>query len=119
MTSDKKVDDNVVESWLCVDCGVNTAPGIPDGPNTRAKLKLTGKCNAALTHDSEIYTVRGGVWAKAGMTPWGGCLCVGCLEKRLGRKLKPEDFPRRHAFNQPGFPRSERLANRLKSRGAR
>jgi hypothetical protein len=34
----KQVADNITESWLCVDCGVNTAPGVPDGPTTRAKL---------------------------------------------------------------------------------
>jgi hypothetical protein len=27
----KKIDDAIVESWLCVDCGVNTAPGVPNG----------------------------------------------------------------------------------------
>ena len=27
------------------------------------------------------------------MEPYGGCLCIGCLEKRIGRKLKPKDFP--------------------------
>jgi hypothetical protein len=114
MPSDKKVADNVVESWHCVDCGVNTAPGIPDGPTLRAYLALTGKCETRLTRDSEVYTVRDGVWAKAGMTPWGGCLCVGCLEKRLGRRLKSEDFQRRHEFNRQGVPRSARLADRLK-----
>jgi hypothetical protein len=109
----KKVNDGVVESWLCVDCGVNTAPGFLDGANTRARIELTGACDVSITSDSEIYMVRSGLWAKAGMTPWGGCLCVGCLEKRLGRRLKPEDFPRDHAFNLPGMPRSARLADRL------
>ena len=28
------------------------------------------------------------------MEPWGGCLYVGCLEARLGRRLKPKDFLR-------------------------
>jgi hypothetical protein len=37
---------------------------------------------------------------------WGeGCLCIGCLEKRIGRRLKPKDFTD-HPFNQlPGTPR--------------
>lgn len=115
------IDDNtIVESWRCVDCGFNTAPGLPNGATLRAYLELTGKYDdAVLTYDSEIYTVRSGVWAKAGMTTKGGCLCVGCLEKRLGRRLRGEDFPRRHPFNQPGLPRSERLADRFKSKGAR
>jgi hypothetical protein len=44
---------------------------------------------------------------KAGMEPYGGCLCVGCLEK-----LKPKDFPRSHPFNNPGMPCTERLRDR-------
>jgi hypothetical protein len=42
----------------------------------------------------EVYGVRNKVWAAAGMKPKGGCLCIGCLEKRLGRKLTAKDFPR-------------------------
>src|SRR5215831_16015926 len=40
----------------------------------------------------------------------GGCVCIGCLEKRLGRKLTPKDFPRRHPFNS--LPGTERLIER-------
>jgi len=36
----------------------------------------------------------------------GGCLCIGCLERRLGRRLTPKDFSRRHPFNKtPGTGR--------------
>jgi hypothetical protein len=34
------------------------------------------------------------------------CLCIGCLEKRIGRTLTPRDFPRKHPFNKtPGTER--------------
>jgi hypothetical protein len=46
------------------------------------------------------------------MEPWGGCLCIGCLEKRLGRKLKPKDFLRVHELNT--MPGSARLMKRRK-----
>ena len=93
------------ESWCCVDCGVNTAPGHPnrkelEGLYIRSAVikKLTGKetpVSAATFNDRcEIYTVRDTVWKTAGMEPMGGCLCVGCLEKRLGRRLRPKDFTR-------------------------
>ena len=36
--------------------------------------------------------VHDAVWARAGMYSDGGFLCVGCLEKRLGRTLRPSDF---------------------------
>src|SRR5262245_16353555 len=110
------------ESWCCVDCGVNTAPGM----QTRAQLEqaLTtavaaqklglgdGGVPMEIDNWSEVYTVRDSVWKAAGMQPWGGCLCIGCLEKRLGRTLRSKDFPRRDAFNNPRIPGTERLMER-------
>jgi hypothetical protein len=104
-------DGNVTEDWICVDCGINTAPGAPDGPTMLQEIELTGKSTFTVGTDTEVYTVRDSVWKKAGMEPFGGCLCIGCLEKRLGRKLKPKDFPP-HALN--GMPGTERLLKRRK-----
>jgi hypothetical protein len=42
----------------------------------------------------------------------GGCLCIGCLEKRLGHRLQPKDFLRGHPFNLPHVPGTPRLMNR-------
>jgi hypothetical protein len=42
---------------------------------------------------SEVYTVKPAVWKAAGMGEMDGCLCIGCVEKRLGRALTPKDFP--------------------------
>src|SRR5262249_23976911 len=108
------------ESWCCVDCGVNTAPGHPD----RIEMEKLYRRSAALSRagieipvakvryddQCEIYTVREAVWKKAGMEPTGGCLCVGCLERRLGRKLKPKDFPASDEFNI--LPGTKRLIER-------
>jgi hypothetical protein len=107
-------DGHVTEDWLCVDCGVNTAPGIPDGATVLKQLNDTGSSPAQVGPDTEVYTVRNTIWKKAGMEPFGGCLCVGCLERRLGRKLKPKDFLRGHSFNE--MPGSERLLKRQKRR---
>ena len=43
---------------------------------------------ASIGPDAEVYTVRPAIWKRAGMEDWGGCLCIGCLEKRIGRRLK-------------------------------
>jgi hypothetical protein len=109
------------ESWACIDCGINTAPGHP----TRVELerlyktsvaieKLSGEAPplATLTFNDrcEVYTVRNSVWKAAGMEPFGGCLCIGCLENRLGRRLTSKDFPHRHPFNS--LPGTERLIER-------
>jgi hypothetical protein len=104
-------DGNVTEDWRCVDCGINTAPGFPDGLTTLPEIKAKGASEVSIGPDSEVYMVREAIWAKAGMEPFGGCLCIGCLERRLGRKLKPKDFSK-HPFN--GMPGSERLLKRRK-----
>ena len=57
----------------CVDCGTDTLP-------------LSGD-------RAEFYIVTAEVWAASGLAPNGGCLCVGCLEKRIGRQLTAADFP--------------------------
>jgi hypothetical protein len=99
-------DINAPVRWCCVDCGKNTAPGCP----TRQQIfdaYQTGqkRLDAVLDTNSEVYTVRPAIWKKARMEPFGGCLCIGCLEKRLGRQLKPKDFDQYHLLNGlPGTP---------------
>jgi hypothetical protein len=63
----------------------------------------------SLDFKSEVYIVRPKVWEATGLTR--GCLCIGCLEKRIGRRFRPKDFR-----NDPfaGFPASSRLRNRRK-----
>src|SRR5262245_17445802 len=99
------------ESWVCIDCGINTFPGCPSRVemerryNTAAAIKTlsaTGEepplASLTINERCEVYTVRDSVWKAARMEPMGGCLCIGCIEKRLGRRLKPKDFPR-NPFN--------------------
>jgi hypothetical protein len=107
------------ESWCCVDCGVNTAPGFKSRAEVEQALKsqclsASGKQSVPLeiTARSEIYMVHEIVWRKSGMQPMGGCLCIGCLEKRLGRQLRPKDFMRDHPFNDPDLPGTVRLMSR-------
>jgi hypothetical protein len=128
--SKKRGDDlrgKTPESWSCVDCGINTAPGHPN----RIEMEKLYRRSAALSRAGietpvakvtyndrcEIYTVRDAVWKKAGMDPMGGRLCVGCLEKRLGRSLRPKDFPRRDEFNI--LPGTKRLIERRGTPGVR
>jgi len=101
----------ITKSWLCVDCGVNTAPGVPDVEEAIRQLEAKGGYSARIDASSEVYMVREAVWEKAGMEPFGGCLCIGCLEQRLDRRLKPKDFIE-HVFN--GMPGSVRLLRRRK-----
>jgi hypothetical protein len=97
------------ESHNCIDCGYNTAPGQPPRELAEFLLNRDGKVPMTYNDESEVYIVQNAVWKKAGMESYGGCLCVGCLEKRIGRKLKPKDFVPDHPFNNPDMPCTERL----------
>ena len=103
----------VPESWACIDCGVNTAPGHLNREQMEQALALDWN-NQGVTQTygelTEIYMVAEPIWEAAGMEPMGGCLCVGCLEKRLGRTLTPKDFLREHSCNK--MPGTKRLLAR-------
>jgi hypothetical protein len=110
------------ESWCCVDCGVNTAPGHPDRKEMErlyiksvAIKKLTGKeipiAQLEYNDQCEVYDVRPSVWKVARIEPMGGCLCIGCLEQRLGRALRWRDFTSHPCNTMPG---TERLLLRRK-----
>jgi hypothetical protein len=99
------------EHHNCIDCGYNTHPGAPPRELAQFLMKRDGEIPMSYTDNSEVYIVQDAVWKKAGMEPYGGCLCIGCLEKRIGRKLKHKDFPN-HPFNNPELPCTERLRDR-------
>lgn len=82
----------------CLDCGAHTTP-------------CTGKRGCRHIGRWEHYMVLPEVWAAARMGK--GYLCIGCLERRLGRRLQPEDFsglPINESDNPWNTPR---LASRL------
>jgi hypothetical protein len=99
------------EHHNCIDCGYNTFPGAAPRELAEFLMSRDGNVPMTVTEDAEVYIVRDAVWKAAGMEPYGGCLCIGCLEKRIGRKLKPKDFPD-HIFNNSELPCTERLRNR-------
>ena len=109
---DKAVPDNIVESWLCIDCGTNTHPGTLSGGEVRITFALDGEFDTRFTCDTEVYTVKDAVWVQAGMRAWNGCLCIGCLEKRIGRRLRPRDFSRHDKEVWANLPCTDRLRNR-------
>lgn len=75
--------------WLCVDCGSDTS-----------KLR-------------EHYFVKDEVWfGEAGMGKVG-MLCVADLEKRIGRRLQKNDFPRVHINDPKKYEMSELLRSRI------
>ena len=93
--------------YICRDCGVDTTP-------------CTSRRGCRHKERWEHYMVRDSVWKAAGMPamrgiqPLGasGFLCIGCLERRLGRELKPRDFRPGVMLSEPSPWDSERLARR-------
>lgn len=60
----------------------------------------------------EWFTVHDDVWSQTGLARHGGCLCIGCVERRIGRRLTADDFPATEN-NRPDEMLSDRLLNRL------
>jgi hypothetical protein len=79
------------KKFYCLDCGVDT-----------------GKIG-------EFYFIKTELWLKVvGTTK--GMLCIGCLEKRMERRLCKTDFTSA-TINNPRFvPKSQRLMDRLTAR---
>jgi len=53
---------------------------------------LCNDCGVDIFEIREYYMVSDACWKRAGMKPYGGFLCIGCLELRLGEKLKAINF---------------------------
>ena len=70
MYEDDIFEEEDMENFICLDCGVNTAD------------------------IGEYYMLTNEVWREAAPDEGelGGMLCVNCVELRLGRQLWPEDF---------------------------
>ncbi len=75
--------------WRCRDCGVDTDA------------------------IDEYYMVADPVWKQAAKGV-DGHLCIGCLERRLGRTLHSGDFTDRPVNTTSQLRRSPRLASRLR-----
>lgn len=89
----------VTDEGICADCGTDTTP-------------CTGKRGCRHKGRWEYYAVVDAIWAEAGMEK--GYLCIGCLETRLDRTLKPADFKSGALINDPYDPwHTPRLASRL------
>lgn len=81
---------SALRDFVCIDCGVDTLVG------------------------QEYYMVIDALWRAARMKPNGGMLCVGCLEKRIGRKLEHGDFTNALVNSEFLFPKSRRLKARIR-----
>jgi hypothetical protein len=104
----------------CIDCGFDTHPGHDGRASVEAARQRRDFTVEYRPGENEVYIVRHEVWDASGVAPNGGCLCIGCLETRIGRKLTPTDFPMENGLNQlPPHVYTPRLRSRLFNRQAR
>lgn len=87
----------------CMDCGTDTAPC----SNPYMCKRMHG-CRHNAGKRWEWYMVWPAVWAQAVGPDAPGYLCIGYIEKRLGRPLNSDDFTYA-PVNQPGRWDSPRL----------
>lgn len=95
MHQNHKIDKN----FICIDCEVYTCP---------------------INGIAEYYSLKDNIWFTAnppntkGSKYDNGMLCIGCVEKRLGRELNLKDFIK-CPLNELDFPwkKSQRLIDRL------
>ena len=105
------------ESWACNDCGINTAPEFKNREQMEQAFALDWNNQGVVqTYNefTEIYIVKEPVWEAAGLESMAGCLCIGCLERRIGRTLTANSFVRDDPLNHPMLPGTERLLERRK-----
>lgn len=76
------------------------------------KLFLCQDCGFD-TFCSEYYMVKHSIWKLTGIRGWGKMLCIGCLERRIKRKLVRNDFLLGLPINQDYKNMSSRLLDRL------
>jgi len=77
--------------FLCLDCGVDT-----------------GKA-------SEHYMLNDQTWQLTGLGKYG-MLCIGCVERRIKRKLNAKDFNNSYLNKPRTGSMSARLLDRMKTR---
>jgi hypothetical protein len=100
---------------------MDTGPGFLNRAEMEKVVKVLGEkwhndkvsINQTFDDATEVFTVRESVWKAGGMAAFSGCLCIRCLEKRLGRQLRSKDFLLGHAFNDIRLPGTALRAARL------
>jgi hypothetical protein len=90
----------------CMDCGTDTTP-CRDARRCPHHKRHRCKHNSPLPW--EWYMVEDHIWTLVAGPGARGFLCIGCLERRLGRPLNADDFPPRPINRLPGRWESDRL----------
>jgi hypothetical protein len=83
---------------------------------TKPEPLIDFSCKDCASDYDEYYMVQNDVWKACGAGD--GMLCIGCLEKRIGRKLRRQDFTDAPVNEIDLERQSLRLRDRLRSTGS-
>jgi hypothetical protein len=83
---------------------------------TNPRPRCDSRCHDCGNDYDEYYMVHDHVWKASGLPKDGGELCVDCLERRIGRRLRSDDFTDA-PINRCGEHQSLRLQDRINGRG--
>jgi hypothetical protein len=76
------------------------------------RRRLCRDCRRPVQEIGHYYCVEDAVWRASGLPPNGGCLCLSCLEQRLGRLLRYKDFKVTHPGGLAFWDGKERMLPR-------
>jgi hypothetical protein len=69
-------------------------------------------CGLDVTAAGHWHMLLDSVWARTGLGPEDGVLCLPCIEKRLGRRLVYADFRRTNRSNRQDWGGHSRMVPR-------
>ena len=108
------------ESWCCVDCNVNTAPGFLNRVGMEVAIAALGdqwgKKGVGVTERSMTTRRSTPCAMRSGRKPgWRrkAAACASAVSKSgSGASSSPKDFVRDHPFNDPYYPTTPRFRDR-------
>lgn len=115
-TVEEIVAQGVPPSWECVDCGMNTGPGLQTAKQVTDAFNRGEGSPCSFDSQTELYVLKGALWERVTQSRTEQILCIGCVERRLGRKLRPRDFDDSQINRLPG---TARLLSRREPKASR
>ena len=91
-TLDDMIQRGIPESWECEDCGMDTAPGFMNAKQVLDAFVRGKDASMRPNKNCEVYQLKHALWKTVTNGHARAVLCIGCVEQRLGRKLRPKDF---------------------------
>jgi len=104
---EQELEDDLNDLWATAENAKEEVDAIAD------YAPYCSDCNRDTNVIDEYYMVKDELWEQATATQQADKLCIGCLEKRIGRQLTKHDFNDAPVNELSYGTKSDRLRNRL------